>query len=504
MASKRWTKDRLLNELEQSEAHTEALSLTNHDLSERIAELELGLEDQDWVRLSSEPDHDLSREGIRRIASLSRLFFLKNPLVGRAVETQAYYVFGQGVEFSAKNEQFAPVLESFIKDIANQRELTSHQARIDKEKELQVEGNLFFTFFTSPQDGTVKIRTIPAREINTIVSDPNDAKTPLWYQRIWNVEVIDPRTGTRKNERMEAYYPDIYAPIPETGMPDVFAGKPVQPHRVYHVKTGGLPDMKFGVPETYASIDWARAYKTFLENWATIQRALSRFAARMTTRGGSAGVASAKSTLETTQQAGSTEDNPPPVTGATIVTTPEGVMFEPIRTAGMTTGPEEGRRLLLMVAAATGLPETFFGDLSQGNHATALTMDRPTELKMVERRNLWSGIFQVIFDYVFTQSAIASRMDDTEFQAEDMETDTAVDITWPPILEHEIDKQLSAIEKAMAMRAIPERVMSQLVLAAFGIENTEEVLDELYPGDEGKGRPEPEQEEVPATTTPEP
>ncbi len=501
MAKKSWRKDRILNELEQTEGMNEALSLTNYELKERLADLELGLEDVGWAQLSGDSDNDLTREGIKRIADMSRMFFLKNPLIRRAVLTQSYYVYGQSVQFKGDTPETDTLIHSFLADPDNQKELTSHQSMIDKETELQVEGNIFFVFFPNPVTGEVKLRSIPPREIQDVIRDPNDSKSPMWYLRRWMVDVLNERTNEMTREMRAMYYPDI--DLKRDVLPDMIGDIPVSTERVYHIKTGGLPDMKFGVPETWAGLDWARAYKTFLENWATIQRALSRFAAKMTTPGGSKGVTSAKDTLNTTQSVanGTSETNPPSVTGSTIVTTPEGIMFEPIRTAGMTTGPEEGRRLLLMVAAATGLPETFFGDLSQGNHATALTMDRPTELKFVERRKMWSMIWRRIFTFVAEQNQ--RGIDNIEFVDEEQAREAVVikvDITWPPILEHEIDKILSALATAMDIRGMPERTMAQQVLSAFGIENQEAILDKMFPGEnDGQDRPEEKEPVAPAT-----
>jgi len=37
---------------------------------------------------------------------------------------------------------------------------------------------------------------------------------------------------------------------------------------ILRVKIGCPPSWRWGVPPLYASIDWARAYKDFLEDWA--------------------------------------------------------------------------------------------------------------------------------------------------------------------------------------------------------------------------------------------
>jgi hypothetical protein len=74
-----------------------------------------------------------------------------------------------------------------------------------------------------------------------------------------------------------------------------------------------------------------------------------------------------------------------------------------------------------MVAAATGMPEFFFGDANVGNHATAKTLDRPTELKFLDRQTLWADIHQDILQYVIDQSALAESL----WKAANADTDLA-------------------------------------------------------------------------------
>ncbi len=59
---------------------------TNILLEERLAELELALEDQEWLKLSLTGEREFSREGLGKIVRLSRLMFLKNPLINHAAE----------------------------------------------------------------------------------------------------------------------------------------------------------------------------------------------------------------------------------------------------------------------------------------------------------------------------------------------------------------------------------------------------------------------------------
>src|SRR5690348_13860874 len=133
--------------------------------------------------------------------------YLKNPLINRAVSLTAVYIWGQGVTIEAKDEDTDAIIQAFLDDPSNQVELTSHQARLLKEIDLEVLGNLFFVFFTDPK-GSIKIRSITVDEIGEIICNPEDAKEPWFYHRQWKKQTFDYDTGVRIGMEENAYYPD--------------------------------------------------------------------------------------------------------------------------------------------------------------------------------------------------------------------------------------------------------------------------------------------------------
>jgi len=356
--------------------------------TERLAELELALEDKAWMRLSGEGHTEFSRQALKIICWLSRSFYLKNPLITRGVDVQKHYVFGQGVTITAEDADVDEVVQDFLADAKNKAELTSHQSMLGKEVELAVDGNLFFVFFRKRGNGRTRIRTIPVDEIEDIITNPEDAKDPWFYKRVWTSRKVALDSGEIDQETKTVYYPDWrYVPKEQEGSkPSKIGDHEVDwSTPVYHIRVGGMPSMRFGVPETYPALDWAKAYKNFLEDWSTIVRAHARFAWNVTAKGGKTGIAAAKAKLESTIVSDdAAEANPPPTPGAAFIAG-EGANISPIRTAGATTSAEDGRRLLLMVTATFGFPETFFGDASVGTLATAKSLDRPTELKISSR-----------------------------------------------------------------------------------------------------------------------
>ena len=213
-------------------------------LQERIAELEFAIEDQNWERLGGYKGRELSKSFLDELNQTARMFWLKNPLIRRAVLTQTQYVFGQGISFEGEHEKVNEVVQQFVKD--NKDELTEQQSLMQKETELNLFGNLFFAFHTKPS-GRVKVRTIPMDEITDIITDPGDRKKVLYYKRKWTQREVN---GQEKE--VTKYYPDWTNLKPTHQFKDGQVEKNV---KIYHVSVNKLSDQKFGTSEVYSAID---------------------------------------------------------------------------------------------------------------------------------------------------------------------------------------------------------------------------------------------------------
>lgn len=475
-------------------------------LQENIAELELNLEDTGWLRMSNSGDREFSQAGLKKIRRIARLSYLKNPLIKHAVDVQTFYVWGQGVSFTAATPEVNEVIQAFLDDPKNKSVFTGHIARLGKDRELTVHGDLFLALFTSKISGRVIVRSFYPDEIVDIITNPDDSAEPWYYKRTFTHSEYDWTTGNLEQETQTVFYPDwrltynrdMSRPS-HIGSSEVMWDAPI-----YHVKVGAFGDMKFGVSEVYAALDWARAVKEDLENYASVKRALARFAHRLTVKGGKSGVASAKAKLNSTLNQdglGSFERNPPPVTGATFIGS-DGWQIDPIKTAGAQPNPDEGHRLWLMVSAGTGIPETILtGNADVGNLATAKTLDRPTELQMKNRQSLWMDVYQDILNYVIDQNVLSTRgaLDGTP-EVDDLtgemsviladEMSRKVTIQFPAILERDVLSLVQAITTAATLAGNPnagifdDRTLAGLFYSALGVENIDEKLDEVFPGEE--------------------
>lgn len=493
----------LRDDFQQLEESARQQGQFNDTLVERIAELELALEDAGWLRLGDTSLEEFSREGLRRITRLARIFYLKNPLVQRGVNVQTHYVWAQGISIKAVDERINEVVQAFLDDEKNIVELTGHQARMTKEMELQTDGNLFFVLFPNQSDGTVRLRSIPFSEMDDVIRNPDDSMEPWYYKRTWMEQKFNTKTGTVVGGQKTAYYPD-WQYNPRAAKLATIEAKPVMwDSPVYHVKVGGFSDWKFGVSEVYAALDWAKAYKEFLEDWASIVRSYRRFAWVYSGAKSTAEIAAVKGKMHTTYAtAGGTsqETVPPPVTGAEAILR-EGRDLQPVKTAGATVAAEDGRQLKLMVCAATGLPETFFGDVSVGTLATAKSLDRPTELQMKSRQTLWADIYKDVLHYTLLWAVkapsgplrglgrILEQIDDgnTVQTVEWNEgVDSQIDVAFPPLIEADVKEAVGAIVDAATLKGaldadtIPRQDLVRMLLTALGVDDVDEVIARLY------------------------
>lgn len=488
-----------LNSLSEAVELYGQMAFTEHSnnelLQERIAELELALDDVGYERIGdSNFDKQFTKASIDKIAAMARVYWLKNPLVKRAVATQANYVFGQGVDVVAADEDVQTVVDAFMEDSKNRAELTGEQAMLTKETELQVTSNLFFTFFTDPLNGATRVRTIPLSEIVRIIYNPDDSKEPWYYYRQWQ-QPKEP--GSQKYEMHQAMYPDINY-MPKGGLPKHFNGIEVMAlNPVYHVKTNCLSDMEYGVSEIYAAIDWAKAYKDFLEDWYTIVKSLSKFAWKATSKSGATGMTQAKQVLEGAINGGSNPMNSDlPGQAAQVWMSSDNFDLAPMPKSGATVAVDDGRRALLMVCAATGIYEHYFGDPSTGNLATAKAMEQPMLLMFQERQELWTDVFNTILGYVINQSAlkpggklrgVMSFNDYGESYVDMGDTDRSVDVKFPPILQEDVNERIDAIVKSVTLsgqtpaNTIDLKTATTQMLTALG-EDTD-IVDKLFPDD---------------------
>ena len=126
-----------------------------------------------------------------------------------------------------------------------------------------------------------------------------------------------------------------------------------------------------------------------------------------------------------------------------------------------------------MASAALGVPDHFF-DADVGNYATASTMDRPTELRFNERRQLWRDVFGDLIGYLIEVDLAATRGLIARSIAE---SDRSVDLSWPDMLERSVTERVGAVTTAAPY--LPKELTAKLIMQALGVDDIDGELAKL-------------------------
>lgn len=472
----------------------------NEILQESIAELEREFNDEGWVRFTALAKREFSPTGMIQLREVCRLYAVKSALIKRGLNLRSAYVWGQGVEITARSngrqtgeQDVQAVIEDFLGDPGNLRAVTGPEARDQLEHALGTDGNVFVSCFTRPVAGQVSVRVVPTDEIVEIIANPDDASEPWFYHRRWFLNEFNIETGIVQPTPKEAYYPALgYRPA-GTAKPRNINSWPVKwDAPMMHVAVNRPLGWQFGIPDAYAAVDWARAYKDFLEDWARLMRALSRYAYKVTAPGSKAAQVRAATAAAPSVNRRTGESNE---AGATVII-PADVAMEAISKSGATIDSDSGRPIAMMVAAALDMPVTMLlADPGQtGARATAETLDQPTELAMKQRREVWAQFYRQLLAYVVTEAVRAPRgslkgqirKDPTsarEYLTLGGKTSDTVDIAWPDLEDTPVNVLVDAIQKADSTGTVPPEVILRLLLTALGVRQVDEIVEKLIDED---------------------
>lgn len=488
------------------------------ELRENLDILSRELQKTQWIELTATGnDQDFSLPDRRTIAKWAQIYFIKNPLIGLAVTLKTAFTFGKGVTVKADDDVLQEVINDFWDDVDNKAELTGNIAQKLKANTLQLDGNIFLTFFANVSTGAVKVSSIPIEEIDDIIVHPQNRRKPLWHKRIYQPQKYDYEVGAYKsNNSITEYYRDwkntdradkIYDP-PEEMIAKDSAGKEIL---VFHIKVNCTDKQKFGFSETYRAHDWAKAYTEFLSDLASIWKSLSIFAWDRKLKGGTkAQIKSAVSGSRTYNEAGERINNRP-AAGSERVSN-ESDNLAPIKTSGVTMSADDGRRLLLMVCVSMGLPEHYLSDGSNSNLASTQSMELPLLKQIEDRQSLFEDAYREIFDLVIRESAKASGGKLNQYATWEDETNQSgkltlvnpedakdeegnqkemaqtISVDFPPITTKDVSKLITALKTALTLDGaqmsstpmITAKQAAKEVLNLLNVDNTDEILEELY------------------------
>ena len=454
-------------------------------LKEVLTRYERTLEDIGWVNLSTDDGslNNLIAGGFKKMLQRVKLYYYNNPLAGHWVTLTTNFVFGEGVSVpQAQDESIQEVVDEFWNDPDNQLALTSFQAQQLLSNKLQYEGNIFFQMFDD-EAGNVRLRVMNTAEIDDIIKDDDDKMRSNFYKVKLKDRQYDFNSDSFKQMTASTF---IYYPDKDNWDPDQFKvppGKLRKEAKIYHIKINADINDKFGVPDLYRGIDWMKAQKDMMGDVATLVKALSKFAWKKKVKGSAAQTASIAGNMKSNTDLSQIRNS----AGQTQVEN-AGVDLQSvdIKTGGVKIGVDGSRQMKLMVSAASGLPEHYWGDPSTSNLATSKSLELPVVKKFTTYQKFWTDVINTILQYqidvkISVGVLPGTIVEDPKHNRVTYETglDRTIDVDFPPVIEEDVKDAAEGFAKAKSEGLMPAELAAQRFMLAANVNNIEEELEKL-------------------------
>jgi hypothetical protein len=451
-------------------------------------------DDAGWAAIGTGSD-PIDRDKLLSVVATARVMAVADPLIKRALSLRGAYVWARGVTINAAQEDGAEqdvnaVVQAFLDDVSNRESFSSEQAHQDRERTLGTDGNVILALITDPVFGRVQVRKIPVGQVTDVICDPDDEATPWLYRREYRTRIVEPGAATgstrMRTEVRRVYYPDIdYQPATRARS---LGGIPIEWDKpVLHVAVNRLGT--WGIPDAYAAIPWAIAFRDFLNDWAKIARAISTIAFQATAKT-KTGAAQLRQRLAS-PAVDATGPIPAQPVGQTAIVG-EGNRLEVVGKSGATLDSNSGLPLAAMVGSALGVPVTILtaNPTTTGARAVADTLDAPLRLEMKMRQDLHAQLIRRVLAYVIGQAIkapsgplrgarVIDRVTGREVITLAGDQSRAIEVDFPDVSDVSLKDLTEALERADGMELLPPLVLARLLLLALEVDDVDAIMEQI-------------------------
>lgn len=413
--------------VQETETQLETIQRTLESVISDNRLLQRSIEDLDYLNL-----YDLTKihdvlPGATKMETIRRLRRMRheNPLAKQGVRLIVRFTLGKGIRWISKNDKIREAIHEFWTDPDNRIVLTTHTSMKEFVDEVATDGEKFLACFEAPNvKPYLKLAEVPMEEIEDIIYDPDNRRVPIYYKRkfkelVYNGkdERYQPKNSRLANQHKILYYQDFRVSeerikevsdrikIPEAKLAKA-EGKPIKMIHFYAnpiwTKNG-----RRGISELFASREWFRVFREFMQDRAIINRAATAIAYERKVKGGPSAVANLSGTMGGHTVGESGVDSPVssltrPVAGATYDSN-EAVDLKWMKSdTGAAQAVQDGRQILMTAGAGMGTNIHYFGEGGDANLATAQAMELPM-VKNYEDWQIWlASCFMDLFQYVLT------------------------------------------------------------------------------------------------------
>lgn len=254
-----------------------------------------------WVQVGGAPNWQqlailYSEWNRQRSVIDSRVMYHQDVLTSRAADMWTDFGFGQHITVTPSDPALTDWWAEFWEAPRNRPVLGDAEIQ-ENSKSVLLDGEFFWAVWASKLDGRCTVRRINTEQVREVITDPSDRDVPLWYI------VADPGG--------DLYYPDWRAteetlanhPVPN-GALRADQQRPlthvviisVQRNKIYTPGVGPR-----GWPAFRQALVWARAYRDFIGDRATVAKLAAMYVQKLTAKNtGQRGVDDIVSRLQST------------------------------------------------------------------------------------------------------------------------------------------------------------------------------------------------------------
>lgn len=395
---------------------------------------------------------------------------------------------------SEENDPDREIIKSFWQAPENKLAFTTHRTEQQFLDELITDGEKFYSAFEDASPPYVKVSEIPVEEIQQIVYNPDNRLQPVFYKRQYQELRFN-----GKNEQYEPkgnpivkFYWDYR--ILEEDKADLLTdikippGKIDQDAHIFHIMVNELwtKSGKRGLSELYASREWFRVFREFMEGRAAINAAAQAISYVRKVKGSPTAVAKFTGKLGSLS-VGDSPDNQGseirkltrPTQGA-IYDSNEAVDIDWMKTdTGAQNAKEDARLLLMSAGAGVGTMVHYFGEGGDANLATAQSM----ELPMVKSYEDWQQIIEDFHKAWFEYVLRVAHGNDSEARDEAAEIVKRIGHIFPPIISQDVVKYTTAwaqiVRDIAPNNMAVKRQAMRAVLAIMAVPNVDGLMPEI-------------------------
>ncbi len=435
------------------------------------------MEDQTWVNVNTQAIDRLGLPPLAEMVRLSRLYKNKSPQGAAIVRLKTTMTFETGMK---KPKSAIPQIQTVIDDLwydpANVDTFSGFGAQIALSDQFETDANLVFVIWFSDDMRRYRIRVEEVTDVQKVIKDPEDKATRIYYRMIQRKERVDTSLydfgvnfETAEPMLLPAVTYDAWArENPDSNLKDKAT---FDKCFVMHAKQNAFVSQDFGVPPGMCTLDWQQTHKDLAESLATLSRNLSQWSYTLTAKKSGA---TAIDALRTKLQLDTTNwNNPAPAVGSVMVKN-EGVSLEPVnvQTGGANVIVNSLREFLLQVSAGSGFPEPYFGSARGGSFGLMTGMELPV-LKMIRMRQA------LIAEEVYKRPIVAILDRHPLTRNMTAQEKNTIDVDFPLPFERDLVALATSLQTGLQNNLISQEIAAEQFLGALGVNNIEEVVEEL-------------------------